>query len=166
MNCTSIGLFVVLLISHLPDQSYAEDCPTIVKLYHSALKQYQSAQQGYLSSGCQESSEQTKHCKGLEAASREMRSTVEMFAQRARGMGCKPTDDRRSPVSSCERYRSLAQRAQAKIKRLTDQQRAQRCYDRAASSTCRALVRATNQPKELLKAARRSAVKAGCPLDQ
>ncbi len=138
------------------------ECPSIVKLYQAAVTQYDLAQKSYLKAGCVETRAKKGQCKGLEAAAREMRATVEMFATRANSLKCHPQDATKKPIDRCQRYRSLAQRSTDKLKVLRTQYSAQRCYDRSYASPCKALDKAMNIPREVIKAARRDALKAGC----
>lgn len=137
------------------------ECVEVVKLYQSALKQFEVAQKSYLKSGCLESSDQAQ-CKGLEAATREMRSTVEMFALRANALKCRPDDASAQPADPCERFRSLAKRSEDKLKLLQAMYSDQRCYDREYAPPCKALSQQMSTPREVIKAARRDAAKAGC----
>ena len=139
------------------------ECVEVVKLYRSALKQYEVSQQAYLKSGCLESSKHPQ-CKGLESAAREMRSTVDMFALRANALKCRPADANAQPADQCERYRSLAGRSEEKLKLLQTLYRNQRCYDREYAPPCKALSKQMMIPREIVKAARRDALKAGCEL--
>ena len=95
-------------------------CAEVVKLYQSSLRQYQEAQQSYLTAGCIESPDDKAQCKALEAAAREMQSTVGMFAARANLLKCSPQDAQKKTTNPCDRYRSLARRSADKLKFLKD----------------------------------------------
>ena len=141
------------------------ECVEVVKLYQSALKQYETAQKGYLKSGCMESKAEQK-CKALEAAAREMRSTVEMFALRANALKCRPDDASAQPADQCARYDSLAKRSAEKLKLLQTMYTSQRCFDREYAPPCKALKQQMITPREVIKAARRDALRAGCSLSK
>ena len=121
---------VIITICIQVSLSYANPCKEVVKLYQSSLQLYQEAQKSYLKAGCIESPEDKALCKGLEAATRELQSTVEMFATRANLLKCSPQDAQKKTADSCERYRSLAKRSADKLKVLKAQYAEQRCFDR------------------------------------
>lgn len=160
--CVLLTLFICSLSSRVYGQK--SECIELVKLYQSAAKQYKVAARQYLTEGCQEAGSEKKQCRGLEAAAREMKATVEMFSQRAQLLQCRVNDAQRKPQTTCERLISLAKRSQDKLDVLQEQSRLQRCADRAYAPPCRALEVAAKQPKEVVKAVRRQAYKAGCKI--
>ena len=155
---------MIAVICTLCSNSYGQsaECINIAQLYQSAVKQYQVVAQQYLTEGCQEADDVKKQCRGLKVATREMKATVDMFSQRARLLKCRVDDAEKKPQNNCERLSSLAQRSQKKLDVLQEQRRLQRCQDRAYAPSCRALNSAIKQPKEVIKAIRRQAYKAGC----
>lgn len=154
-----------LLSLSSPLIAIAETCPELAQLYQRAADQYQQVQQAYLAAGCQESGGEATQCEALEAATREMFSTVQMFAQRANALGCKPSDAGKGELSTCQRFVSLSDKAAAKLSSLQAQVRAQRCDDRPSAPACQALNQAIKPQRELIKATRRQALAAGCTLD-
>ena len=94
-----------------------------------------------------------------------MLATVEMFSARGRSLKCKVSDARETPQTACDRLISLAKRSEEKLKVLREQQQAQRCQDREYAPTCRAINEASKQPREVIKAVRRQAIKKGCRVD-
>lgn len=163
---TLSSLLALSVISLFGSVSYAQkaECIQLAQLYQTSVSQYKAAAQQYLTEGCQEAGSEKPQCRGLEAAAREMKATVEMFSQRARLLKCQVSDAQRAPQKPCERLKSLARRSQDKLNVLREQRRLQRCKDREYAPPCRALERAAKQPKEIIKAARRQALKIKCTL--
>ena len=158
-----ISLFILFVA--LPHLAWADQCSEIVKLYQESLRQYDLAQKSYLKAGCLESAGDKSQCKGLEAAAREIQATVDMFAMRANLLKCSPKDATKAPANRCDRFRSLSKRSSQQLSILQKQYQAQRCEFRRFTPTCKALNKEMFKPKELIKAARREALKAGCKLD-
>ena len=156
---------LIALITMIVIPAQADQCSEIVKLYQESLRQYNSAQKSYLKAGCLESSKDKAQCKGLEAAAREIQATVDMFAMRANLLKCSPNDAKKSPVNRCDRFRSLSKRSSEELLVLQKQYQAQRCEVRYFAPACKALNKAMFKPKELIKAARREALKVGCKLE-
>ena len=163
---TLIAMLSLSMISLFANVSYAQkaECIQLAQLYQTSMSQYKIAAQQYLTEGCQEAGSEKPQCRGLEAAAREMKATVEMFSQRAQLLKCQVTDAQRAPQKPCERLRSLARRSQEKLNVLREQRQLQRCKDREYAPPCRALETAAKQPKEIIKAARRQALKIKCTL--
>ena len=157
-----ISLFIVFIV--LANPVWADQCSEIVKLYQESLRQYNSAQKSYLKAGCLESAGDKSQCKGLEAAAREIQATVDMFAMRANLLKCSPKDATKVPANRCDRFRSLSKRSSEQLSILQKQYQAQRCELRRFAPACKALNKEMFKPKELIKAARREALKAGCKL--
>lgn len=164
-SCLILGLSVSLGSILIPSFAHADQCAELVKLYQSSVEQYELAQKSYLKAGCLESPEEKEQCKGLEAAAREMRATVDMFATRANLLKCKPQDLHKTPANRCTRLKSLYQRAHDQLKVLELQYQEQSCAERRYTPACKALEKTMFKPRELVKAARREALKAECTLD-
>ena len=158
-----ISVFILLMIWVHP--VWADQCSEIVKLYQESLRQYNLAQKSYLKAGCLESGDNKSQCKGLEAAAREIQATVDMFAMRANLLKCSPKDATKVPANRCDRFRSLSKRSSEQLLILQKQYQAQRCELRRFAPTCKALNKEMFKPKELIKAARREALKVGCKLE-
>jgi hypothetical protein len=155
---TAVVVYTQILVA------FADPCTEIVKLYQRALNQYEVAQKSYLKTGCIEANHDKSQCKGLETATREMQATVAMFAARANLLKCKPQDAQKKPTDQCDRYRSLANRHLGKLRVMQAQYDEQRCQDRVYAPSCKALKNAMVQPKEVIKAIRRNAMKIQCNL--
>lgn len=161
----SVLVLAVIYLTLSVKTAWAEQCSEIVKLYQESLRQYDLAQKSYLKAGCIESPENKAQCKGLEAAAREIQATVDMFAMRANLLKCNPQDAKKAPANRCQRFKSLTKRAQAELLVLQKQYQTQRCEIRHFAPACKALDKAMFKPKELVKAARRDALKANCKLE-
>ena len=164
LNLAAWQVGLVIFLTMICTPARADQCSEIVKLYQKSLRQYNLAQKSYLKAGCLESSKDKAQCKGLEAAAREIQSTVDMFAMRANLLKCSPQDAKKEPSNRCDRLRSLSKRSSEELLVLQKQYQAQRCDIRRFAPACKALDKAMFKPKELIKAARREALKVDCKL--
>ena len=94
----NLPILIICFIS-LNSLSYADECGRIIPLYQDSLKQFEVAHKSYLEAGCTEGN-QSKNCKRLGAAVREIQGVVHMFTLRLKSLSCTLQKRIESP---CER---------------------------------------------------------------